>query len=549
MFPTQINTFLLVELFSRVISRPLLSNEVVYTILAHSGGASNRREGTLQQSISVAGSQLSEVGEKGVDATLSEVLEERTLVHELPHTSVKSEYLTVVPISRELPSRVVATIDRGNHEMSGVYNTGSTGETGTVAALDTSEQNVVLSDEMSLESAISTTPAGRIGPNDDFPHTSAPIVKADSEFRDSVVVNANPSSEVSDMRRATDAEFLNSGNSLSASPSDVGLKDLSTLQLNSTEYPSPSSSAIVYSNIQSGSPGSKRHADPPLGMESLSASRVLDVPLNSGNPYPANDSGVSNRKESVSEILEQFKEHSDPFIETHDHKAEAVQGEPMQTDPKLVPEGLKISEPKDASSGRIIDPLETSVQHLDQQNLDKPDPFKSDSETIVVEEEKQLNVGEEINKDSINDLIKSKAVTEDVEESDRMLNKQPSESSKLHPQVISESGVTKCCVRESTTLASTESSTQERLSKNQRQIIDNASHSENVELNDASEVEEEESDPVSSNKIWSFWDKLIAGIKCSQRDCGDALHTIPRARRPLLEPSIIRRARKHSNDQ
>uniref|UniRef100_A0A914ZRY5 Uncharacterized protein n=2 Tax=Parascaris TaxID=6254 RepID=A0A914ZRY5_PARUN len=542
MFPAQINAFLLVELFSTVISRPLLSSEVVYTILAHSGGASDRRDGTLQQSIGDAGSRLPEVGEKGVDAAFSEVLEERTLVHELQHTSVKSEYLAVVPISRELPSRVVATIDRGNHEMSGVYNTGSTGDMGTVVAMDTSEQNVVLSDEMSFESAVSTTPACGVGPNDDFPHASAPIVKAGSEFRDSVVGDGNPSSEVSDVRRAKDAEFLNSGDSLSAPPSAVDLKDWSTLQLNSSEHPSPSSSAIVYSDKQSGNPGSKRHAGPPLGMESPDASDVLDVPLNSGNAYPANNSSVFNQKESVSEILEQSEEHSDPFIKTHDHKVEAAQDEPIQTDPKLVPEGLKISGPKDASSGRIIDPLETSVQHLEQQNLDKPDPFKSESETIVVEEEKQLNVGEEINKDSINELIKSKVITEDVEESDRMPNKYPSESSKLHPQVISESGVTKCCVRESATLAST---TQETLSEGQRQDIDNASHSENTEINDA---EEEESNSILSNRIWSFWDKLIAGIKCSQRDCSEALHTIPRARRPLVEPSIIRRARKHSND-
>lgn len=43
----------------------------------------------------------------------------------------------------------------------------------------------------------------------------------------------------------------------------------------------------------------------------------------------------------------------------------------------------------------------------------------------------------------------------------------------------------------------------------------------------------------------SIWEKLIAGLKCSHRDCGDALRPIRKKERLLREPSFSR-ARKHS---
>lgn len=44
----------------------------------------------------------------------------------------------------------------------------------------------------------------------------------------------------------------------------------------------------------------------------------------------------------------------------------------------------------------------------------------------------------------------------------------------------------------------------------------------------------------------SLWEKLVAGLKCSQRDCNEALRPTESVRRYLIEPSISR-ARKHSN--
>lgn len=44
----------------------------------------------------------------------------------------------------------------------------------------------------------------------------------------------------------------------------------------------------------------------------------------------------------------------------------------------------------------------------------------------------------------------------------------------------------------------------------------------------------------------TLWEKLIAGLKCSQRDCGDALRPGKEVPRYLVGPSISR-ARKHSN--
>lgn len=44
----------------------------------------------------------------------------------------------------------------------------------------------------------------------------------------------------------------------------------------------------------------------------------------------------------------------------------------------------------------------------------------------------------------------------------------------------------------------------------------------------------------------TLWEKLIAGLKCSQRDCGDALRPGKEVPRYLVGPSVSR-ARKHSN--
>uniref|UniRef100_A0A915PQ97 Uncharacterized protein n=1 Tax=Setaria digitata TaxID=48799 RepID=A0A915PQ97_9BILA len=63
------------------------------------------------------------------------------------------------------------------------------------------------------------------------------------------------------------------------------------------------------------------------------------------------------------------------------------------------------------------------------------------------------------------------------------------------------------------------------------------------------EKEDDKSPPVLTHFEKTLWEKLIAGLKCSLRDCREALKPTESIRRYLIEPSISR-ARKHSgNDQ
>lgn len=45
----------------------------------------------------------------------------------------------------------------------------------------------------------------------------------------------------------------------------------------------------------------------------------------------------------------------------------------------------------------------------------------------------------------------------------------------------------------------------------------------------------------------SWWQKLIAGFKCSQRDCAEALKPRKKIAKFLTEPAIIRRVRTHGD--
>ncbi|VDK25937.1 unnamed protein product, partial [Anisakis simplex] len=75
-------------------------------------------------------------------------------------------------------------------------------------------------------------------------------------------------------------------------------------------------------------------------------------------------------------------------------------------------------------------------------------------------------------------------------------------------------------------------------------INDNTDDDHDIKSNNSMTQEEN-----LSERIWSFWDKLIAGIKCSQRDCSEAFYlpySTTTTLKPLIEPNIIRRARKNS---
>lgn len=62
------------------------------------------------------------------------------------------------------------------------------------------------------------------------------------------------------------------------------------------------------------------------------------------------------------------------------------------------------------------------------------------------------------------------------------------------------------------------------------------------------EDEKDKKSPVLVHFERTLWEKLVAGLKCSQRDCREALRPTESVRRYLIEPSISR-ARKHSTRQ
>lgn len=72
-----------------------------------------------------------------------------------------------------------------------------------------------------------------------------------------------------------------------------------------------------------------------------------------------------------------------------------------------------------------------------------------------------------------------------------------------------------------------------------------------MELWEAQDEADEKDDGKSQVPIYfekTLWQKLVAGLKCSQRDCREAIRATENVRRYVIEPSISR-ARKQSNGQ
>ncbi|KHN87456.1 hypothetical protein Tcan_17589 [Toxocara canis] len=555
MLHTLIKWMLFVEPFCDVISRPLLPGEAVLTILGHSGSSGDESVGINHQPVGADGGGLSNDGE-GIDENLPRVAGERNLVSGLSGTAVKSEFLTGVPVSKELPSRTVATIDRIDHEFSGVYGEAN-GETVKAVVTDPAEdRNVVLAGSVKLEpeappSAGSGTAEAKS--NYDFPEANEDVVKAGPEFQDDFVAEANPSSETVNVRHQPNVEIIHSKTHQLASPSDVAPSDPSILPPASTQPSTTTTTSMSKVLSQSEDPNTAERSDSlPRELDSGSPSETLDAFSHATDSILVNSTNVLGPStKSVSEIFDDFRENDDALAEAHESNTDHRTDKPSETAPKVVPGGSKFSEVKDPSSGRIVDPLQTSARISAQQNLAKPDTLKVNSETIIMEEEKPFDEKEEISKEIVDEYAQRGKAAEEIVESDRISpTTHPSESSKLHPQVIAESNVAKCCIQElAPTSADETSRTHQSLHTTQRQPIDNTSQVEDVEVGDKSEGHDDDADIVSSSRIWSFWDKLIAGIKCSQRDCGEAFHETSQSRRLLLEPSIIRRARTHSTNR
>ncbi|MCP9264046.1 hypothetical protein DINM_006970 [Dirofilaria immitis] len=120
-------------------------------------------------------------------------------------------------------------------------------------------------------------------------------------------------------------------------------------------------------------------------------------------------------------------------------------------------------------------------------------------------------------------------------------------NSKLNPQVIprlefakngineQENGITNDCNINHID-NSKEDSEQRKISKDKAELWESRN-----------EVHEKDDKiPVSVHFEKTLWEKLVAGLKCSQRDCSDALKPTESVRRYLIQPSISR-ARKHNS--
>uniref|UniRef100_A0A0R3RJE6 Peroxin-5 n=1 Tax=Elaeophora elaphi TaxID=1147741 RepID=A0A0R3RJE6_9BILA len=134
-------------------------------------------------------------------------------------------------------------------------------------------------------------------------------------------------------------------------------------------------------------------------------------------------------------------------------------------------------------------------------------------------------------------------------------------NSKLNPQVIPRSELVKsdisdqenriindCDINHIDTLTEEEDSEKQRLSNC---ATDEAKLWETRDEMDEKYKEKDERDsksPILRHFDRTLWEKLVAGLKCSQRDCAEALKPTESVRRYLIEPSISR-ARKRSNRQ
>uniref|UniRef100_A0A8R1Y481 TPR_REGION domain-containing protein n=1 Tax=Onchocerca volvulus TaxID=6282 RepID=A0A8R1Y481_ONCVO len=131
-------------------------------------------------------------------------------------------------------------------------------------------------------------------------------------------------------------------------------------------------------------------------------------------------------------------------------------------------------------------------------------------------------------------------------------------NSKLSPQVISRSEFAKNGINEQESGlinncdhsgASKEDSGQRKIS-NCKTVVETKHWEPRDEMHEKynEEHEKDSKSPVLVHFEKTFWEKLVAGLKCSQRDCKEALRPTESVRRYLIEPSISR-ARKHSNGQ